>query len=77
MPLNEVDRQQFRASLESVGVRDPICPFCSLRGWHLGRDVINANTMDEQGEVFVGEGKPMLPLICNNCRYVALFALEE
>ena len=75
MPLNEEQWRQFQAELESLGVRTPLCPFCGRRGWHPG-DVVTENLMDEQRNVSLGGSVPMIQVICNNCRYVALFAME-
>jgi hypothetical protein len=75
MPLNEEQSRTFQAELESLGVRNPLCPFCGRRGWHTG-DVVTENVMDEERNVHVGESASMVQLICNNCRYVALFAIE-
>jgi hypothetical protein len=39
-------------------------------------DVVTENLMDEQRNVSPGGSAPMVQLICNKCRYVALFAME-
>jgi hypothetical protein len=69
MPLNEEQSRRLQESLERRGVRNPICPFCGRRAFTPG-DVVNENLL-------VGEGKPMVQLICNNCSYIALFAFGD
>jgi hypothetical protein len=76
MPLNEEQSRRLQESLESRGVRNPLCPFCGRRGWTPG-DVVNENVMDEERNVLMGEGRPMVQLICNNCSYIALFAFGD
>ena len=71
MPLTQDQQQRFQNWISNKN-RNFSCPCCNQQNFSLG-DIFVGNTVDNGG-VAIGQGIPMVPVICNNCSYVNLFA---
>ena len=72
MPLSEEQIGKVKAWFAAHGVRGD-CPQCGHRE-HSTADLISAPNFTPGSMIIGGPTVPMLPVICNNCGHVRLFA---
>ena len=68
--------KQLGSHLHGVGAKLQ-CPVCDSRQWSIGEMIAPVVTKDFPPKTPIREGCPLLPLICDTCQYVRLFAVAK